>query len=597
MQLLKNNDIIIRILEELDEKVLIIDCIKCTMPKWVAKTELEDYVEVEESSLYELTNMDMHRELNGEENKIARERFSLIAGVLPFVGVKKKRSFMIEQLSEEISKQTIRKYLCLYLAYQDISVLAPRRKKDKELSKDEKNIRWALNKYYYNAKKNSLKTAYVKMLKEKYCEGNGRLIDTYPTFHQFRYFYRKHKKMQNYYISRNGMKDYQRNYRPLLGDGVQSLAPAVGIAMLDTTVCDIYLINDAGAIVGRPLLTVCIDAYSSFCMGYALTWESGIYALNQLMLNVTVNKKAWCEKHGVLIETKEWNSNKLPGTLITDMGSEYKSENFAQITELGVKIINLPPYRPELKGSVEKFFDLIQSYFKKTLKGKGVVEPDFKQRGGHDYRKDACLTMTQFEQIILRCILYYNNRRIMANFPYTEEMIKSEIKPYACSIFEWGETQLGSNLIEVNQERLKHILLPRVIGIFKRNGLSVNGLRYKNDSYKENYLKGGTGLVAYNPDDVTQVYLIEKGDFIPFQLIEERFRGKSLKQVEVLTKQKRELVKMVQHENLQAQIDLEEHISTISNQSKPKNIKLTNIRDARKIEKTKRHVNLMKAGE
>ena len=72
MKLLKNNDIIIRILEELDEKVLIIDCIKCTMPKWVAKTELEDYVEVEESSLYELTNMDMHRELNGEENKIAR---------------------------------------------------------------------------------------------------------------------------------------------------------------------------------------------------------------------------------------------------------------------------------------------------------------------------------------------------------------------------------------------------------------------------------------------------------------------------------------------------------------------------------------------
>ena len=69
--------------------------------------------------------------------------------------------------------------------------------------------------------------------------------------------------MQNFYISRDGLKNYQRNNRPLIGEGVQEFAPAVGVGMLDATICDIYLINDSGSLVGRPILTACIDAYSS----------------------------------------------------------------------------------------------------------------------------------------------------------------------------------------------------------------------------------------------------------------------------------------------------------------------------------------------
>ena len=53
--------------------------------------------------------------------------------------------------------------------------------------------------------------------------------------------------------------------------------------------------------------------------------------------------------------------------MVTDRGSEYKSEHFEQITELGVKIINLPAYRAELKGPVEKYLDLKHSF--ERLKG------------------------------------------------------------------------------------------------------------------------------------------------------------------------------------------------------------------------------------
>lgn len=42
----------------------------------------------------------------------------------------------------------------------------------------------------------------------------------------------------------------------------------------------------------------------------------------------------------------------------------------------GVVIQNLPPYRPDRKGLVEKAFDLIQGRYKPLLRGKGVIEED-----------------------------------------------------------------------------------------------------------------------------------------------------------------------------------------------------------------------------
>ena len=102
------------------------------------------------------------------------------------------------------------------------------------------------------------------------------------------------------------------------------------------------------------------------------------------MLNIIADKVGWCNRFGISIHREDWDCDMLPATFITDMGSEYTSENFEQIAELGVKVVNLPSYRPELKGLIEKFFDLVQESYKKHLKGKGVIEPDYQERGAHD---------------------------------------------------------------------------------------------------------------------------------------------------------------------------------------------------------------------
>ena len=589
-ELLKFKDKTIRILEIKNDKVLIVNCNRKTVPVWVNKDSLTNCVPTEE---YEYPDIN---DLEPNNRKIAFNRFTLILRILPFIGDKKLRCSVINQISEDdnISKQTINNYLWLYLSSQNISALAPIQKEtEKELNGDQKNFRWALNKFFYTKNGNSLNMAYTLMLKERYCN-NGKLLSNYPSFNQFRYFYRKHKDIKRFYISRDGLKNYQRNNRPLLGNGIQEFAPTIGTGMLDATICDIYLVNDNGEVIGRPILTACVDAYSGLCCGYSLTLEGGIYSLRNLMLNVITDKTEHCSKFGIQTSKENWNCNKLPAVLITDMGKEYVSDTFCQIADLGVTVINLPPYRPELKGAVEKFFDIIQNLYKPHLKGKGIIESDFQERGSHDYRKDARLTLTDFEKIILHCIIYYNSQRVIENFPYTEDMLQSKVKPYSSDIWNYGLEQTGANLIPIDIKKLILTLLPRTVGKFTRKGLIVNKLRYKNKNYTEQYLKGGNVTVAYNPEDVSQIWAIENGYYIPFELIERRFDGREISMVEEIKTAQQTILKSTEDESIQAKINLAEHIGIIANSINRGNIEIKNIRNNRKLEQNKHHIDYIK---
>lgn len=596
-RIIKKDSQIYRVFATNEEDWFVMDCIKPSIPKWIRQEE--GFQRFSEDELIAALGADLEEltEITPKRIKVMNERFTMIAGLLPFLQDKVMRGKAMESIASEynISKKTIRRYLCSYLVFMDKRALLPKeRNKNDSLTKDEKNMRWSLNKFYYNSHKNTLKYAYRMMLKEKYTDEAGKLKTEYPSFYQFRYFFRKTRKLQTFYISRDGLKAYQKNSRPLLGDGIQSFAPEVGTGMLDSTICDIYLVDDRGKVIGRPILTACIDTYSELCCGYSLTLEGGMYSLRNLMLNVITDKQEYCRKFGIEIERKNWSCSEMPGKLITDKGSEYKSENFEQLTDLGVRIVNLQSYRPDLKSMVEKFFDLVQGYYKPYLRGNGVIEPDFQQRGAVDYRKQACLTLQDFEKVIIHCILFYNSQRIIDKFPYTEDMLEKGIKPYANEIWNYARERKEANLLEVSKKQLVFTLLPRTTAHFTRKGLIVNGLRYANDCFMEEYLQGKEAVVAFNPDNVNSVYLIENGAYIEFELIESRFKDKAINEVQELKDRQKNISRQEQERKIQAEIDLSEHILAIRNSvSHDRRSDIKNIRNNRKKEERKNRKDLI----
>ena len=161
--LLRSGDSIIRVLEVQADRVLVIDCIKRTMPVWVEVVALDSYSECTIGELSEVTEVVLVGvdDLDAEQRKTMYERYTMIAPILPFLADDRMRSRIICSVAEGhgVSKQTVRSYLCLYLAYMDVATLAPKCREDERvLTQDEKNMRWSLNKFFYTTKKQSLRT-------------------------------------------------------------------------------------------------------------------------------------------------------------------------------------------------------------------------------------------------------------------------------------------------------------------------------------------------------------------------------------------------------------------------------------------------------
>lgn len=139
------NDIF-RVLEIKQDSAFIINCTRQTMPQWCDLTAIADNKGCTEQDLLlqsgiVLSDIDM---ISPAIKRVIHERYTIVAGVLPFLFDSKLRNAAISRIAENngICKQTVRNSLCLYLAYQDITVLAPKSDFiDKPLSQDEKNMR------------------------------------------------------------------------------------------------------------------------------------------------------------------------------------------------------------------------------------------------------------------------------------------------------------------------------------------------------------------------------------------------------------------------------------------------------------------------
>ena len=118
----------------------------------------------------------------------------------------------------------------------------------------------------------------------------------------------------------------------------------------------------------------------------------------------------------------------------------------------------------------------------------------------------------------------------------------------------------------------------------------VNNVRYKNKNFSEQYLSNKEVSVAYNPDDSGYIWLIDNGEYIKFELIESRFQNKNFKEIEEMKSIKKDIIRSVASEDLQARIGLGAYIETIANNSNRSNSNLQDIGNNKIKEKQKIHI-------
>ena len=110
-------------------------------------------------------------------------------------------------------------------------------------------------------------------------------------------------------------------------------------------------------------------------------------------------------------------------------------------------------------------------------------------------------------------------------------------------------------------------------------------------------MNGGEVIVAFNPDDVSFVWLVDKGNYIRFELIESRYKEKNLTEIQMSKTKQKELVMAAKGVNNQGKIDLVNYIENITaavgDNKRDTNVK--GIRDNRRKEQANTHIDYMGA--
>ena len=347
----------------------------------------------------------------------------------------------------------------------------------------------AVKKYYHTRKEHSLQYAYDMMIAEHYTEfilqpdGKKKALpipaNRIPTIRQFRYWYNKTYDIKENITKRKGNTKFELDYRAVLGKSDYGIMGPGAKYQIDATVGDIYLVSrfNRADIIGRPVIYFIIDVFSRMVAGMYVGLEGPSWAGAMMALaNAMSDKVKFCAEYGTTISQDEWPCFGVPGAILADRGELISKSAETLINALNVRIENAPPYRGDMKGIVEQYFNTTNETALTRLPGH--VKPDMAQRGGKDYRLDAIFDIQQLTKILIECVLHHNNNHLLETYERTAEMIADGVAPIPVEIWNWGIARRFGALRTFPEDKIKLALMPTDAAT-----VTAKGIKYKNVYY------------------------------------------------------------------------------------------------------------------
>lgn len=406
---------------------------------------------------------------------------------------------------------TVRTVLRLYFRYISSGVILENKPRERRRNPD---FERAIQRYYYSSRQFSLRAAYEMMILEHYMDDTGQIKEDAPSYHTFRHYFYDHRlhQLPQKIIAREGLSAYQRDHRLTLGSG-PGWRDRLGCYQMDATLADIYLVSrlDRSTVIGRPNIYLAVDTMTQLIAGVYVGLDAGETAVMACIAQAAGDKVAFCQHYGINITETQWPNTGIPREIITDKGREFCGNRVEELSlRYGVVIQNLPPYRPDRKGLVEKAFDLIQGRYKPLLRGKGVIKEDAQERWAVDYRAQASLTLDEFTSVVIHSILFLNSGRLLSNgLTPAQQWLKAE-----------------DELLQVDEHELSCMGLPRTTAQMRRKGIRHRKMWYV-PSDRDLLHPGETYTIAYDPSDVSRIYVVLDGQYYPCRLgpADQRYQG------------------------------------------------------------------------
>ena len=338
--------------------------------------------------------------------------------------------------------------------------------------------------------------------------------DEKPSFMQFYYWHRKNRDAVGENKSREGGR-YDLACRGTTGKSETHVMGPASVAQIDATIADFYLVreNSRDEVVGRPVVFFIKDVKTRMVMGMHVTlenasWDSALMALK----NAAEDKVEYCRRFGIEITPGEWPCRHLPLSITADNGELGGAGVEGVIAQLGITVENTPPYRGDLKAVIENTFSQMDMSLRYIVPGH--VDRDDGQRGAVNRRKEACLDIRSFTQLVIRSVLYYNNSHYMESYQKTPEMRARHVRPVPRELWNYGMQYEAGALRTVSREDICRVLLPRDRASVTESGICFGGLYYtcapaQEESWFDKARSSGRWKVpvTYDPTCVDHIYI------------------------------------------------------------------------------------------
>lgn len=480
-----------RVLLTTDTGSWLIRCMAPAAPVFVCAEELERYSPVPTPESFLATPGDASAARQKRMDMIAplvEDRECIISG--------RKRQDRAKRQAERFDTTSAR-IVRLYLRY-----LATGQVMDtwKRPNVERPEFDAAIRKYYFSSKKFSLRAVYEMLVLESYTGSDGSIQTNAPSWQSFRsYFYsRRYHKLERKVIAREGLGEYQRNHRPAFGSAT-AWRPQVGSYQMDATVGNVYLVSrlDRKTVIGRPIIYLAVDTATQLIAGIYVGLDSGEQAVMSCLANAVEDKRDFCRRHGLTVSKSQWPNFGVPREIISDRGREFTGTRMQELSRrYGVELQSLPPYRPDLKALVERTFGLLQEKYAPLLRGRGYIEEAAQERYSVDYRSQAVLTLEEFTQIVLHCVIFVNSARRLPCGKTPAEL--------------WLEQ--SPKLLAVDAGEIYRMTLPRKEVRLTRNGFRVNGMYYVPGDM-DGLTIGDSYTIAHDASDLRSIYVVGKDSY------------------------------------------------------------------------------------
>ena len=300
---------------------------------------------------------------------------------------------------------------------------------------------------------------------------------------------------------RHGEKRAREKHDLLMGE-MPYAQHILDVVQMDHSFMDVMLVDSSRRhAIGRPWLTLAIDAYSRMVTGFYISLENpSQFLVGMCLANAMLSKDVWLEAMG--LDAQNWPVWGKIERLLVDNAREFRSEGLADLCEeYGTDLEFRGVDMPEHGGIVERFFGTLEGQIH-TLPGSTFSNP--KDRGIYASEERAVMTMHEFECFVADWIV--------SNYHITPHEGLGGRKP----IEVWKEDIIGKNgqlgrgvpaKLDGEREAILVAGMPSDTRVVTRQGIVWDYVHYRHPQFSR--LLGQTINVKRDPRNIKFIWFYD----------------------------------------------------------------------------------------